>query len=274
MFQKQGVPRLQDYHALRQSREFQRLEDASASFIRGHGDQLRRYGARWILDPFQQWSRQWEYPFVYQEIRSYLQRHNRPAAVMDAGSGVTFFPAFLTDNYPEMSVYCCDSDSSYGQVFDRIYGNRSNVQFCSQDLRSLQFPDGQLDIVYCISVLEHTSEYPQILEEFYRILKPGGKLILTFDIALDGSADIPVPEAEALLAGLRRRFGPHEWPDLNSQLGSGILTTLAIEDVNRLPWRYPLLSHLKSAWKRRTLPRSIRKHLTCYCCSVTRPVED
>ena len=140
-------------------------------------------------------------------------------------------------------------------------------------IENLEFPDGQLDLVYCISVLEHTSEYPQILGEFHRILRPGGKLILTFDIALDGSADIPVPEANALLADLTRRFGPNELPDLNSQLGPGILTTLAIEDVNRLPWRHPFLSHLKSAWKRRTLPRSIRKHLTCYCCSVTRSAE-
>ena len=54
--------------------------------------------------------------------------------------------------------------------------------------------------------MEHTDNYDQIISEFKRVLKPDGKLIVTFDISLDGKDDIPVDEAEALITVLGNSF--------------------------------------------------------------------
>ena len=35
-----------------------------------------------------------------------------------------------------------------------------------------------LDILCCMSVLEHTDNYAQIVNEFARVLKPGGRLVV------------------------------------------------------------------------------------------------
>jgi ubiquinone/menaquinone biosynthesis C-methylase UbiE len=45
------------------------------------------------------------------------------------------------------------------------------------------FPIHQFDIVYCISVLEHLRHVDQdlSLKEFARVIKPGGRVALTFD---------------------------------------------------------------------------------------------
>lgn len=46
---------------------------------------------------------------------------------------------------------------------------------------SLPFPDQDVDVVTCCEVLEHVPEElrPRALSEFHRVLKPGGRLILT-----------------------------------------------------------------------------------------------
>jgi len=40
-------------------------------------------------------------------------------------------------------------------------------------------PDSSVDVIVCISVLEHIFEHEKAINEIERVLKPGGKLILT-----------------------------------------------------------------------------------------------
>ena len=47
------------------------------------------------------------------------------------------------------------------------------------DIYHLPFPDGSFPVVVMIEVLEHLQEPARALEEVARVLKPGGKLILT-----------------------------------------------------------------------------------------------
>lgn len=52
--------------------------------------------------------------------------------------------------------------------------------FHEADLRQMPFEDGTFDIVVCTDVIEHVPETEQALLEFRRVLKNGGRLILTF----------------------------------------------------------------------------------------------
>lgn len=46
-------------------------------------------------------------------------------------------------------------------------------------------PDNSMDTVFCISVLEDVKNVEQTLQEFKRVVTPGGQIILTFDIPND-----------------------------------------------------------------------------------------
>jgi len=47
------------------------------------------------------------------------------------------------------------------------------------DIASIPVPDASFDAILCSEVLEHLPEPVSVIQEFFRILKPGGKLILT-----------------------------------------------------------------------------------------------
>jgi len=46
------------------------------------------------------------------------------------------------------------------------------------DMHCMPFPDGFLDFIYCSNTLEHTTEVAAVMEEFYRVLKDKGNLIV------------------------------------------------------------------------------------------------
>jgi ubiquinone/menaquinone biosynthesis C-methylase UbiE len=48
---------------------------------------------------------------------------------------------------------------------------------------SLDFPDNHFDSVLCTQVLEHVFEHDKMMKEIYRVLKPGGHIILTVPFA-------------------------------------------------------------------------------------------
>lgn len=47
------------------------------------------------------------------------------------------------------------------------------------DITTIPAPDGSFDAILCSEVLEHVPEPTHALDEFARLLKPGGRLILT-----------------------------------------------------------------------------------------------
>jgi ubiquinone/menaquinone biosynthesis C-methylase UbiE len=70
------------------------------------------------------------------------------------------------------SVSCCDINPSLFLVQD--------IEIKRGDLnQSLPYPSGSFDFITCIEGLEHLENPFNAIREFYRILKPGGKLFLS-----------------------------------------------------------------------------------------------
>jgi len=267
-----GIPTVEAYLLILESPLFKQLEDSSDAFIEGNRDLLTRFWRREPSDPFHQWSCQWEYPYVFSKIENFLREKEMTGTrLLDAGAGLTFFPYFLANRFKETEVTACDANRSLRSSYE-ILSRRleTPVSFSLEDIREISSEPESFDVVYCISVLEHTANYGRVLDEFHRVLKPGGLLVVTFDISLDGYSDILPREADRLWSRLRDRFKPAEYGmEVSPSAGitrEGILTTRYVRNTGKaaLPWSHPYLSALKSLLQGR-IPRTLFKDLTCYC---------
>jgi len=188
-------------------------------------DEDRAIGGRGQLG----WSRQWEYPYTLANI----PEDGGGLRILDAGSGYRFFTFMLAKR--GFDLHACDLDASIGPRIRKTASKYDlSIDFTRQDLSNMDYPDALFDYVACISVLEHTGDPQAVVKELQRILKPGGRLLVTFDVSLDGDRDIPIEKVQQLLKVMERRFVgvyPFEDEDL---LNTGVLN--ASEDILTTQW--------------------------------------
>lgn len=60
----------------------------------------------------------------------------------------------------------------------KIINKIPNVEFILSDRTSIPLPENCIDIIFCNSVFEHVSHPKEIINEFYRILRPNGKVFI------------------------------------------------------------------------------------------------
>ncbi|WP_158269259.1 bifunctional 2-polyprenyl-6-hydroxyphenol methylase/3-demethylubiquinol 3-O-methyltransferase UbiG [Saccharospirillum sp. MSK14-1] len=273
-----GIPSARDYTEALSSKQFLELQAYSGKFLQENESALKDYISRWVGDPLHQWSRQWEYPFVYSNVSKKVE-DNGNSLILDAGSGVTFFSFFLNAKFKSADVYCCDYDQKLSAVYDEINNRQdSKVNFTASDLRCLPYEKDQFDLIYCISVLEHTDNFESIIDEFYRVIKPGGELVVTFDVSLDGSREIDIDKSINLLNALAKRFSldGHILNNLDSRfLDSNNFTTLTARDINPrlLPWVGPSVLHRIKSYVKSGKFGSWPPPMTVFCISLTKSTD-
>jgi SAM-dependent methyltransferase len=98
--------------------------------------------------------------------------------VLDAGCGMGQWTLCLSG----LNHHVCAIDSSANRV-ETVRGilqglGVSNVELRAQSIEALEFPDQYFDGIFCYGVLM-MADYRKSLREFYRVLKPGGKVYLS-----------------------------------------------------------------------------------------------
>jgi SAM-dependent methyltransferase len=236
---------------------FRRMEAFSERWLARHEATVDEYGRMWYRDPLHGWSRRWEYPFTFSHLADDAAGRAGVYRVLDAGSGVTFFPHFIQAEIPSAQVTCCDYDPRYVPLFDAINARSERpVALGIAPLQRLPYPDGSFEAVACVSVLEHTTDYPGILREFARVLTPGGLFVGTFDLCLDGRGQISPDGAKDLLRVARELFPLGDVPDLDREAARGDLYTTAVVrrtrpellPFGRIPLRVSLGALRRGRW--------------------------
>ena len=124
------------------------------------------------------WSKVWEYPWVWRRISDLPLPGLK---VLDIGSELSPFPWFLASL--GASVWMVEKDLTFAGVWERVKAEgQFQVEWKEVDSTTLPFPDQYFDLVLSFSVLEHIPEKERAVDEAVRVLKPDGRLALTFDI--------------------------------------------------------------------------------------------
>lgn len=261
-----GIPLISDLKALQGQEVYAHHVEFNKRFLEIHRAAIERYGRQWGTDPFQLWSRRWEYPFAAERILAFAAEpgnQGKGLRILDAGSGVTYVPYLLCDEIPGAQVTCCDSNPKYDEIFAEVNrdhaarngGKGSGVSFVKAMLQSLPFPDSSQDAVACISVLEHTDNYGEIINEFARVLRPGGLLVLTFDLSLDGKFNLSREKAADLIGKMGPKFESADGTDLVAMASTELAQINRVDEIlstghvrrtepQLLPWKHPFLKSM------------------------------
>ncbi|MDH6056150.1 class I SAM-dependent methyltransferase [Umezakia ovalisporum] len=98
--------------------------------------------------------------------------------VLELGSGKGFNSCFLAQQYPEVNFTGIDLTASHIKIARRQAEKFSNLSFEEANFNQLRFLDQSFDIVFAFECLCHASADEIPLAEIFRVLRPGGKLIV------------------------------------------------------------------------------------------------
>lgn len=111
-------------------------------------------------------------------IKNKLQLIHENSRILDAGAGTQQYRKYCKHlNYvsQDFGKYDGQGDNSALQTGDFDYGTLDIIS----DIVSIPEVDASFDVVMCTEVLEHLPDPIQAVQEFSRLLKPGGHLIVT-----------------------------------------------------------------------------------------------
>ncbi len=140
-------------------------------------DALRAERPHLYLHP----SKRWEYPWAVESADL------RPgAAVLDAGCGGSVFPAFLSAQGYRVAAMDRQLPPSSGSP------GVPRLEYVRGDVTRIPFAAETFAAVFCVSVVEHLERdgVPAALQEIRRVLRPGGRLLLTTDFYDDPAEEI------------------------------------------------------------------------------------
>ena len=131
----------------------------------------------------------WRAPLMYGDPPAFdrwlwLRRHvlEPPARTLDAGSGNGTFSMYLASHGNEVTAISDHEPSQEKARRRAAKGGIEGADFITLDLRRLdEHADelGVFDQVVCLEVLEHIIEDEKLVRAFARLLRPGGRLLVT-----------------------------------------------------------------------------------------------
>lgn len=137
------------------------------------------------------WSRQWEYPWLLQYVP-----FSKEKDVLDAGGGTCHFPCLVARRSKSVTVV----DLSKEKVFNC---EEFKIDAISQDLSKLNISK-QYDIVLCVSVLEHITNYFNVIKNLARVVKKDGYLAMTLDLYLNDSENCKKIQIQEIIEILKK----------------------------------------------------------------------
>lgn len=117
----------------------------------------------------------------YQRDRWVEEQAQQVAAgskVLDVGAGPCRYRPFFSHCDYKTQDFCQYEGSSIGPMADVGRWSYGQIDYVC-DATSIPVPAGSFDVVLCTEVLEHVPEPIKVVKECGRILRSGGKLLLT-----------------------------------------------------------------------------------------------
>jgi 2-polyprenyl-3-methyl-5-hydroxy-6-metoxy-1,4-benzoquinol methylase len=151
---------------------------------------LNTLAAKWNLRQFTNWSKIWEYPWLW--FNGLSQMNWKGSSLLDLGSELSPMPWFLASLGANVTLV--ETDQQWVPKWERLCDETGlEVKWKIAPVETLPFEDESFDAVTSFSVIEHQKDKVTAVNEAVRVLKPGGLFAISFDIC-EAEMDMTFPE--------------------------------------------------------------------------------
>ncbi|MEI6428384.1 MAG: class I SAM-dependent methyltransferase [Pseudanabaena sp. ELA607] len=106
-------------------------------------------------------------------------RHDQSAKILDLGCGTGALTLQLLNYFPTAQIFGIDLSSAMLDVaLQKLITHQQRLNLSLKDATDLDFSTASFDLVVSSSVFHYFTEPNRTLSNIYRILKPGGYLII------------------------------------------------------------------------------------------------
>jgi len=148
--------------------------------------------------------------------------------VLEVGCGKGFNSLFLANQYPSVQFVGIDLTPSHIAIANSKARDLSNLTFQIGDFNCLNFQSQSFDLVFACECLCHAAQPHITLAEIFRLLRPGGKLVV-FDGYRQGKLESFSQELQTLTQlteiGMAIRHGFSEvedWTEVARNVGFSV----------------------------------------------------
>lgn len=147
------------------------------------------------------------------------------ATALELGCGTGEVAAYLAAErgYFALGV---DVDPEQISLAQSRHGTRAGLDFAEADATRLDYPSASFDLVVSQNVFHHIPDWPAVVSEISRVLRPGGH-VLWLDLT-------PSKALVLLLQPLRSRIGLYTMADIRSAFLREGLTEVMIKPMTPL----------------------------------------
>lgn len=174
-----------------------------------------------------------------EQFADFLLPHlNGSQKLLDVGCGPgTITVGLASEVRDTLGIDIAQSEVDKANVNAQLAGV-SNIEFRQGDATALDLPSESFDLVYSCAALEHVPDKEKAVDEFLRVLKPGGIIALVGGVFQGHLIGPEIPEAARIWeifngmldnTNMDRDFELRQRPMLRSR---------GISDLQQWPWYY------------------------------------
>lgn len=157
-------------------------------------------------------------------------------SILDAGCGSGLLSRYLLKNYKVKKIHACDFSELRLAQAKKLSREFPEIEYSLSSLTELNvYENNSFDYIICRYVLEHTKEHDAILQQFKRVLKPGGQLVI---INFDG-AFVNIYTKHGKFQHLMNKL--IEYPELDLFVGRKVPTLCHNNHFHGISWDVKLV---------------------------------